>query len=143
MPLTICGIIQDERYFDQEVAPHIDGDQVRFLGAVGPEQRSEVLGGSAALLHPIAFDEPFGLSVVESMACGTPVIAYRRGSMSEVVDPGVTGFLADTIEEAVAAVSRIPEIDRAGCRAQAERRFGADRMVSGYLSIYRDIVRRA
>ena len=78
-PLTICGIVQDERYFAEQVAPHIDGDQVVFLGSVGPRRRAEVLGASTALLHPIAFDEPFGLSVVESMVCGTPVVAYRAG----------------------------------------------------------------
>ncbi|WP_436761020.1 glycosyltransferase family 4 protein [Streptosporangium sp. V21-05] len=143
LPLTVCGIVQDQRYFEELVAPHVDGERVRFLGSVGPGQRAEILGGSAALLHPVAFDEPFGLSVVESMACGTPVVAYRRGSMAEVVDPGVTGFLVDTVEEAVAAVSRVGEIDRAGCRAQAEHRFGVERMVTNYLRIYRDIVDRA
>lgn len=143
LPLTVCGIVQDRSYFEERVAPHVDGERVRFLGSVGPERRAEILGGSAALLHPIAFDEPFGLSVVESMACGTPVVAYRRGSMAEVVDPGVTGFLVDTVEEAVSAVSRVGAIDRAGCRAQAERRFGVDRMVANYLRVYRDIVDRA
>ncbi len=90
--LLIGGIVQDERYFTEQVQPHIDGDRVVFLGSVGPTRRAEVLGGAAALLHPIAFDEPFGLSVVEAMACGTPVVAYRRGSMSEVIDVAVTGF---------------------------------------------------
>lgn len=141
-PLTICGIVQDERYFSEEVAPHIDGDRVTFLGSVGPQRRGEILGASAALLHPIAFDEPFGLSVVESMACGTPVVAYRRGSMPEVVDEGVTGFLVHTVDQAVAAIDRIVTIDRAGCRARARERFGADRMVSDYLRIYRDLARR-
>ncbi|GAA0439641.1 glycosyl transferase [Acrocarpospora corrugata] len=139
MPLTICGIVQDERYFKEEIEPKIDGDRVRFLGSVGPERRGEILGGGAALLHPIAFDEPFGLSVVESMACGTPVIAYRRGSMTEVVDEGVTGFLVDSLDEAVAAVKQIATIDRAGCRAQAERRFSVDQMVTHYLRIYRQM----
>jgi glycosyltransferase involved in cell wall biosynthesis len=139
-PLTICGIVQDEGYFTERVAPHIDGEQVVFLGSVGPEVRGEILGASAALLHPIAFDEPFGLSVVESMACGTPVVAYQRGSMPEVVDEGVTGFLVQTVDQAVAAVARIATIDRGGCRARAEQRFGADRMVNDYLRIYRDIV---
>lgn len=126
-PLTICGIVQDERYFTEQVAPHIDGERVIFLGSVGPQRRGEILGASAVLLHPIAFDEPFGLSVVESMACGTPVVAYRRGSMPEIVDEGVTGFLVHTVEQAAAAVARIAAIDRAGCRARARRRFDADR----------------
>ena len=139
-PLTICGIVQDERYFTEKVAPHIDGDQVTFLGSVGPQRRGEILGASAALLHPIDFDEPFGLSVVESMACGTPVVAYRRGSMAEVVDEGVSGFLVDTVPEATAAVARIGEIDRAGCSARARQRFSADRMVTDYLRVYRDII---
>lgn len=140
-PLTICGIVQDERYFAEAVAPHVDGDRVRYLGSVGPRQRGEVLGASAALLHPIDFDEPFGLSVVESMACGTPVVAYRRGSMAEVVDEGVTGFLVHTVEQAVAAVDRVATIDRAGCRDRAHQRFGADRMVTDYLRLYGDLAR--
>jgi glycosyltransferase involved in cell wall biosynthesis len=139
--LTICGIVQDERYFAEKVAPHIDDDQVVFLGSVGPLRRGEILGGAAALLHPIAFDEPFGLSVVESMACGTPVVAFRRGSMAEVVDEGVTGFLVDCPRAAVEAVARIETIARAGCRARAEQRFGADRMVTDYLRLYQDLGR--
>lgn len=140
MPLTICGIVQDRRYFDEEVAPLIDGDQVVYLGSVGPERRAAVLGGGAALLHPIDFDEPFGLSVVEAMACGTPVVAYRRGSMAEVVDPGVTGFLVGSPDEAVEAVGRVKTLDRAACRARAESRFGVDRMVTDYLRVYRRLI---
>jgi glycosyltransferase involved in cell wall biosynthesis len=140
--LTICGIVHDERYFAEQVAPHVDGDRVVFAGAVGPRRRAEVLGASAALLHPIDFEEPFGLSVVESMICGTPVVAFRRGSMPEVVDEGVTGLLVGTVEEAVGAVARIGGIDRAGCRARAVRRFDAGRMVADYLAVYDEVLHR-
>jgi len=138
--LTICGIVQDERYFAEQVAPHVDGDRVVFLGAVGPAQRAEILGTSLALLHPISFDEPFGLSVVESMACGTPVVAYRRGSMPEVVDEGITGFLVHDAGQASAAVARVATIDRGACRTHARRRFSVDRMVADYIRVYHDIL---
>jgi glycosyltransferase involved in cell wall biosynthesis len=135
--LVICGIVQDERYFREQVLPQVDADRVTYLGSVGPQQRAEVLGGAAALLHPIAFAEPFGLSVVEAMACGTPVIAYPRGSMPEVIDEGVTGFLVADVAAAVAAVEQVVRLDRGAVRAVAERRFGAARMVDEYLALYR------
>jgi len=141
--LVICGIVQDERYFADAVEPHVDGDQVVFLGSVGPRRRADVLGDAAALLHPIYFDEPFGLSVVEAMACGTPVVAYRRGSMPEVVDEGVTGYLADDIESSVGAVSAAVRLDRSAVHARAVARFGADRMVDDYLRTYEALLKSA
>jgi len=138
--LVICGIVQDQEYFTDQVRPHIDGDRVVFLGSVGPLQRAEVLGSAAALLHPIDFDEPFGLSVVEAMACGTPVVAYRRGSMPEVIDEGVTGYLADDVESAVAAVRAAVALDRSVVRERASTRFGVERMVTDYLEVYRALL---
>jgi glycosyltransferase involved in cell wall biosynthesis len=140
--LVICGIVQDARYFAEQVGPHIDGDAVSYLGSVGSADRAQVLGAAAALLHPISFDEPFGLSVVEAMACGTPVVAYRRGSMAEVVDAGVTGFLVDDVGEAVAAVEQAVGLDREAVRARAAARFGVDRMVDDYLRVYQAILSR-
>jgi glycosyltransferase involved in cell wall biosynthesis len=141
--LVICGIVQDERYFADAVEPHVDGDQVVFLGSVGPQRRADVLGDAAALLHPIHFDEPFGLSVVEAMACGTPVVAYRRGSMAELVDEGVSGYLAHDIESSVDAVRAAVRLDRADVHARAVARFGSDRMVEDYLRTYSELLSSA
>jgi glycosyltransferase involved in cell wall biosynthesis len=138
--LIMCGIVQDRAFFEELIEPRIDGDRVVYLGSVGPDERGTILGAGAALLHPIRFAEPFGLSVVESMACGTPVIAYRKGSMPEVVDEGVTGRLVDNADEAVAAVAGIAGIDRLACANRARERFAADRMVEDYLTIYRKII---
>lgn len=140
MPLVIVGIIQDEGYFDQMIEPHLDGETVTYLGPVGPEKRSELLGGARALLHLIDFDEPFGFGVVEAMACGTPVITHRRGSMPEIVRDRVNGFLVDSIGGAVEAVRLAAALDRRSVRETVEQRFSSARMVSEYLSVYRRIV---
>ena len=133
--LVICGPVSDDDYFAIHIAPAL-GRDVEYRGSVGPEERSRVLAAAAALLHPIAFAEPFGLSVVEAMACGTPVVAFRRGSMAEVIDEGVTGFAVDDVDAAVAAVPLAVALDRGAVRATAERRFGVDRMVDEYLAVY-------
>jgi glycosyltransferase involved in cell wall biosynthesis len=140
--LVICGIVQDERYFAEQVEPHIDGVHVEYRGSVGPDERAEILGSAAALIHPVHFDEPFGLSVVEAMACGTPVVAYRRGSMPEVVDVGVTGYLAHDVASASAAIADAVRLDRSSVRARAGLRFAADRMVDEYLNVYESVLGR-
>ncbi len=141
LPLVIAGIVQDQQYFDEAVAPRIDGDRVSYLGPVGPAERSELLGGARALLHLIRFDEPFGYSVVEAMACGTPVIALDRGSMPELIAAGSTGFLVEDIAGAVAAVQAAGTLDRAAIRAHAVAQFDVARMVDAYLDVY-ETVRR-
>jgi glycosyltransferase involved in cell wall biosynthesis len=142
MPLVIAGIVQDQRYFDERVAPRVDGKQVSFLGPVSVQERSDLLGGAHALLHLIGFDEPFGYSVVEAMACGTPVIAFRRGSMGELIEDGKTGFLVGDVGAAVAAVDQAATLDRDRIRAQAVARFGVERMVDAYLDAYAAVIGR-
>lgn len=138
--LIMAGIVQDEEYHRRSVLPALDGERVRHIGTVGGAARGELLGSARALLHLINFEEPFGLSVVEAMACGTPVIASRRGSMPELIDHGVTGFLVDSLDEAVEAIGRVGEIDRAACRAAAVSRFSVDRMADNYLDLYRRLI---
>ncbi len=138
--LVIAGIIQDEEYFREAVAPFVDGDQVRYVGSVGPGERDRLLGGAFALLHLISFEEPFGLSVVEAMATGTPVIAFARGSMPETIVDGTTGFLVESVEAAEEALRRVSDIDRADCRTHVERRFSDERMIEDYIRVYREIV---
>jgi glycosyltransferase involved in cell wall biosynthesis len=140
LPLHIAGIVQDEAYFEREVAPRIDGERVRFLGPLGADRRSAFLGGALALLHLIGFDEPFGFSVVEAMACGTPVIAFGRGSMPELIEDGVTGLIVEDVVAAVAAVGRVASLDRRAIRAVAVERFDRRRMVDEYVAVYERVV---
>ena len=138
--LAMYGPVQDEGYHARDVAPFVDGERIAYHGVVGGEERLRALGSAKGLLHLIGFDEPFGLSVIEAMACGTPVIAYRRGSMPELIEHGVTGFLVDSFDEAVQAIGRLGEIDRAACRRAVERRFTVERMADAYLALYRRIL---
>ena len=139
LPLVIAGIVHDEDYFRDEVEPQLD-EQVTYVGAVGPRERDELLGGAHALLHLIEFAEPFGLSVIEAMATGTPVIAFARGSLPELVVDGVTGYLVDDVESAVAAVGRVDALSRLDCRRHAETRFSAARMVADYAELFERVV---
>jgi glycosyltransferase involved in cell wall biosynthesis len=138
--LVIAGIVQDERYFRDEVQPHVDGDRVRYVGPVFAADRAAVLGGAHALLHLIDFDEPFGFSVVEAMACGTPVIAFDRGSMAELIEPGRNGAIVRDVDHAVRAVDEVGSFDRASIRASARRRFDRSTMASAYVDLYRDVL---
>jgi glycosyltransferase involved in cell wall biosynthesis len=139
IPLVLAGIVQDREYFEQAVRPRLDGRRVDYVGSVGPEARDELLGSALALLHLISFAEPFGLSVVESLATGTPVIARPLGSMPEIIADGRTGYLVKDVHEAVAAVAALDQIDRSVCRAEAMRRFDQERMIDEYLNLFQRV----
>ena len=138
--LVIAGIIHDQDYFATRVEPHINGTTVEYLGSVGPDRKADVLGRALALLHLISFEEPFGISMVESMACGTPVIAFARGSIPEIIRHGETGYIVEDIEHAVNAVAAVKSIDRSTCRADVEQRFSHTRMARDYVDVYRKIL---
>lgn len=141
--LVIAGVIDDMEYFKQEVAPHVDGEHVQYLGAVGPDRRNELLGGACALLHLINFDEPYGFTVIEAMACGTPVIAFARGSVPELILHQETGFIVNSIHEAVGALESVRKLDREQVRLHVEQNFSRDRMVDEYIRVYMGIVGEA
>lgn len=138
--IVIAGPIHDEQYFRDMVAPHIDGDKVMYLGVVSAADRAGVLGSARALLHLIEFDEPFGYSVVEAMACGTPVIAFARGSMPELIADGVTGRVVSDIAGAVEAVSTIEKLDRVSVAMAARAAYSAETMVTKYVEVYEKIL---
>ena len=140
--LIMAGLIQDAGYWERACLPHVDGEDVVYLGNIGPAERRRVLSEAAALLHPIHFDEPFGLSVAEAMASGTPVIAYDRGSMPELIVDGVSGFRVSGLEEAVAACAKTAEIDRRRCRDYAVAKFSREAMTAGYLEVYAAVLER-
>lgn len=137
--LKIAGKVDivDVEYFETEIKPQIDGTQIEYLGEADHEMKNELLGGAAATLFPITWREPFGLVMVESMAAGTPVIAFRLGSTAEVIKPGVSGFLCDTLDECVAAIPKAVELDRQKCRNYVVKQFSVKRMVDGYEAVYK------
>jgi len=142
MPLRIAAKIPraETAYFNKQLQPHIDGEKVALVGEVDDTKKQPFLAGAAALLFPIDWPEPFGLVMIEAMACGTPVIAYRSGSVPEVIEDGVTGFIVDGEEDAVRAVLELPRLDRRIIRARFEERFTADRMAGEYEARYRELI---
>ncbi|HLQ32947.1 MAG TPA: glycosyltransferase family 4 protein [Chloroflexota bacterium] len=136
LPLVMAGIQQDEAYWRKEIEPHVDGRRVRFVGPADGQQRDALMGNALASLHLVTRPERFGLTIVESLACGTPVIAMDLGSPREILGDGISGFLVHTVEEAVEAVRRVDSLDRATCRRWVEERFTVDHMVDNYLRVY-------
>jgi glycosyltransferase involved in cell wall biosynthesis len=143
-PIRIAAKVDpvDQRYFDRDIAPLLARPFVEFAGEIDDVRKDEFIGGARALLFPIDWPEPFGLVMIEALACGVPVIAFRAGSVPEIIEDGVTGFIVDSIDEAVAAAGRIDTIDRAACRAEFERRFTVNRMARAYLQIYHQQIAR-
>lgn len=137
--LIIAGIIQDENYFKERVEPQLN-DQIEYIGPAGPDKRNELLGNALALLHPINFAEPFGMSVAESMLCGTPVIAFNKGSMPELIQHEKTGFLVNTVDEAVDVIGQLCSINRAYCREWANSQFSKEKMADDYYKLYQQIL---
>jgi glycosyltransferase involved in cell wall biosynthesis len=141
-PLRIAAKVDsaDRDYFESTIEPLLDDPLVTFAGEIGEQAKNDFIGNSLALLMPIDWPEPFGLVMIEAMACGTPVIAYRNGSVPEIIDPGVTGFIVDNQEQAIAAAKDIGRIDRRRCRQVFEQRFSARVMARQYLDVYRQLV---
>jgi glycosyltransferase involved in cell wall biosynthesis len=140
--LIISGLIQHQEYFESMIKPCINDDDIIYVGNSGPEERERLMGEAYALLHPISFKEPFGLSVAESMLCGTPVIAFNQGSMPELILDGKTGFLVSNIDEAVSAVNNIKSVDRKYTSEYAASKFSRQKMVEGYLEVYKNVLEK-
>jgi glycosyltransferase involved in cell wall biosynthesis len=137
-PLRIAAKVDraDVQYFEREIRGLLDHPLVEFIGEIGEAEKGEFLGRAAALLFPIDWPEPFGLVMIESLACGTPVVAFRGGSVSEIVDEGVTGFVVESVEEAIDAAARAADLDRLACRDAFDRRFTITRMAEQYVDAY-------
>jgi glycosyltransferase involved in cell wall biosynthesis len=144
MPIKIAAKVDkvDKDYFEDVVEPLLRNPLVEYVGEIGEGEKDEFLGNAYALLFPINWPEPFGLVMIEAMACGTPVIAYRRGSVPEVMEEGATGFIVQGLEDAIEAVHRIPTLSRKRCREVFEERFSASRMARDYLTLYQQVIER-
>lgn len=142
MKLVIAGIVQDQVYYKDCVEPYLNED-ICYIGSVGPKERNKVLGNAYALLHPINFNEPFGLSIVEAMACGTPVIAFNKGSMPEIIQEGINGFMVSNVEEMTEKIRDIMNISREDCRKTVECRFTQEKMVKQYIEVYKEILQNS
>jgi glycosyltransferase involved in cell wall biosynthesis len=142
LPLKMAGKVDvvDVEYFKAQVEPHVDGEQIQFLGEANHEQKNQLMGRAVATLFPITWPEPFGLVMVESMAAGTPVVAMNLGSAPEVIENGKAGFVCDTIDDCITAVHNISQIDRLACREHVLNRFSVKQMVDGYEAVYQQVV---
>jgi glycosyltransferase involved in cell wall biosynthesis len=145
MPLKIAAKVDpaDQAYYEENILPLMDDPLVDYIGEIGEAEKADFLGNAIALLFPIEWPEPFGLVMIEAMACGTPVVAFRRGSVPEIVDPGVTGFIVESVDEAVQATRAAATLDRCACRQRFEQRFTANLMAANYLRVYQRLIHRA
>jgi len=144
IPLKIAAKVDpaDEAYFRAEIEPMLSHPLIEFIGEITDDEKEEFLGKALALVCPYDWPEPFGLVFIEALACGTPVLAYRRGSVPEIIEHGITGVISETLDEMVASAASLEKIDRRQCRMGFDRRFTAERMVEGYLKIYEELVRQ-
>jgi len=141
LPLRIAAKVDkvDREYFESSIKPLLDHPLIEFIGEISDREKQDFLGNAAALLFLIDWPEPFGLVMIEAMACGTPVIALRRGSVPEVLADGVSGFVVDSVEEAARALERLPSLSRAACRQAFEKRFTVSRMAHDYVNLYAEL----
>jgi len=133
---NISPLPEEKAYYENEIKPLIDGNQIIYIGQANDQQKNELIGRSKAMLFPIEWSEPFGIVMIESMACGTPVVAYNRGSVEEVIDEGITGFKVNTIDEMCQAVEKLSRLDRTNCRKKAEDRFSVIKIADQYLNLF-------
>jgi glycosyltransferase involved in cell wall biosynthesis len=141
-PLKIAAKVDrvDEAYFRSEIAPLLDQPGIEFVGEIDERSKSRFLGDARALLFPIDWPEPFGLVMIEAMACGTPVLAFRQGSVPEVVEDGITGYVVESVEEAICKLGSVTDLDRGRVRRRFEQRFTAERMAQDYLKVYAGLI---